>query len=71
MWPSWQISGTGKYVEPVCITPFAASTFGAKTQVRPEPGGGGEKKAGRAVFIFILAPGHIKLIIKKKRKRNN
>lgn len=45
MWPSWQIAGAEKYVEPVCITPFAVSVFRAKTQVRLEPGGRwGEKK---------------------------
>lgn len=69
MWPSWQIAAAEKYVQPVCITLLAASAFGAKTQVRLEPGGGGEEKAGRAVIIFILAPGHIKLILKKKKKK--
>lgn len=68
MWPSWQIAGAEKYAEPVCITPFAASTLRAKMQVRPEPGGGGQKIAGRDVIIFLLALGHIKLIKKKRKK---
>lgn len=59
---SWHIAGAEKYVEPVCITPLGASAPGAKTQVRPEPGGSGEKQAGRAVFVFVLAPGHMKLM---------
>lgn len=57
-------------MEPVCITPFAVSVFRAKTQVRLEPGGGGEKKSRKGCDYFHSCPRPHKINKKLKKKKD-